>query len=167
MSAPTSETELWLAALQSQRRHVLGILDGLDDEALRRPVLPSGWSCQALLHHLAEDDEAFWFQAVVAGDEAVVEQVLTVAADGWTVPDGLTGDDVRERYRAAGERTDAILAAADLDAPPAWWPDFFADFRLESVREVALHLLTETATHAGHLDAARELLDGRQWLVVG
>jgi len=40
----TAETELLLAHLRSQRRHVLGILEGLDDEALRRPVLPSGWS---------------------------------------------------------------------------------------------------------------------------
>jgi len=27
-----------------------------------------------------------------------------------------------------------------------------------------LHVITETACHAGHLDAVRELIDGRQWL---
>ena len=32
------------------------------------------------------------------------------------------------------------------------------------MREVLLHVITETATHAGHLDAARELLDGRTWM---
>ncbi len=32
---------------------------------------------------------------------------------------------------------------------------------------VLLHLITETACHAGHLDAARELIDGRQWVVLG
>jgi hypothetical protein len=32
------------------------------------------------------------------------------------------------------------------------------------VREVILHVITETAVHAGHLDAARELIDGRTWL---
>jgi hypothetical protein len=30
-----------------------------------------------------------------------------------------------------------------------------------------LRLLMETATHAGHLDIARERIDGRQHLVVG
>jgi hypothetical protein len=40
----TPETELLLGQLRAQRRHVLGILEGLDEEALRRPVLPSGWS---------------------------------------------------------------------------------------------------------------------------
>jgi hypothetical protein len=29
-----------------------------------------------------------------------------------------------------------------------------------------MHVITETATHAGHMDAARELIDGRQWLVL-
>jgi hypothetical protein len=32
------------------------------------------------------------------------------------------------------------------------------------VREIILHVITETAVHAGHLDAARELIDGRTWL---
>jgi Protein of unknown function (DUF664) len=32
------------------------------------------------------------------------------------------------------------------------------------VREVILHVITETAVYAGHLDAARELIDGRTWL---
>ena len=35
-----------------------------------------------------------------------------------------------------------------------------------TAREVVLHVLTETAVHAGHLDAARELIDGRTWLVL-
>ncbi len=29
-----------------------------------------------------------------------------------------------------------------------------------------LHMIVETATHAGHLDAVRELIDGRQWITV-
>ncbi len=35
-----------------------------------------------------------------------------------------------------------------------------------TVRHVVLHVITETAVHAGHLDAARELLDGSQWIVL-
>ena len=38
--------------------------------------------------------------------------------------------------------------------------------RLENLREIILHVLTETAVHAGHLDATRELIDGRTWLVL-
>ena len=162
----TDETELLIAYLGSQRRHVLGIVDGLDDADLRRPVLPSGWSPLTMLSHLTHDDELFWFGAVVAGDEDVVARVLT--ADGWSVPDDVAPADVLAAYRDQTLRSDEILRAADLDAPPAWWPeDLFGEWRLESVREIVLHVLVETAAHAGHLDAARELIDGRQWMVQG
>ncbi len=162
----TDETELLIAYLGSQRRHVLGIVDGLDDADLRRPVLPSGWSPLTMLSHLTHDDELFWFGAVVAGDESVIERVLT--ADAWTVPDDVAPADVLAAYRDQTLRSDEILRAADLDAPPAWWPeDLFGEWRLESVREIVLHVLVETAAHAGHLDAARELIDGRQWMVQG
>lgn len=162
----TDETELLIAYLGSQRRHVLGIVDGLDDADLRRPVLPSGWSPLTMLSHLTHDDELFWSGAVVAGDESVIERVLT--ADAWTVPDDVAPADVLAAYRDQTLRSDEILRAADLDAPPAWWPeDLFGEWRLESVREIVLHVLVETAAHAGHLDAARELIDGRQWMVQG
>ena len=35
-----------------------------------------------------------------------------------------------------------------------------------SNQQVVLHLIVETAAHAGHLDAVRELLDGKQWVVI-
>ena len=47
-----------------------------------------------------------------------------------------------------------------------WWPDFFKNFPPRPLRKTILHVITETATHAGHLDAARELIDGGQWLVL-
>jgi hypothetical protein len=69
---------------------------------------------------------------------------------------------LREEVRLA----DDVIAAVPLDAPPARWPaELFGDFRLPDLRAVLLHVLTETSTHAGHLDAARELIDGRTWLV--
>src|SRR3954447_4748761 len=41
---------------------------GLSDEQLRRPVLPSGWSCLGLVRHLTLSDERYWFGVVVAGE---------------------------------------------------------------------------------------------------
>ncbi|TVZ04468.1 DUF664 domain-containing protein [Trebonia kvetii] len=64
-------------------------------------------------------------------------------------------------------KADAIIAATPLDAMPKWWPDFFNDFPARPLRSTILHVITETACHAGHLDAARELTDGTQWLVLG
>jgi hypothetical protein len=165
-TALTPELRVLLDSLDAQRRHVLGILEGLDEDDLRRPVLPSGWSCLGLVQHLALDDERFWFQGVVAGDRAVIDQVMNAPADSWQVGPDVPAEQVLALYRQHIERSNAIIEATPLDAAPAWWPDFFGDFRLENLREVVVHVLTETAVHAGHLDATRELIDGRTWLVL-
>jgi hypothetical protein len=152
-----------MSHLNAQREHVLDILDGLDEEALRRPVLPSGWNCLGLVRHLALDVERMWFRAVIAGGKDVVD----TGADAWQVPADLPARAVLDGYREEIDRANAILSSASLDAALAWWPeDEFGDWRLDSVREVVLHVIVETACHAGHLDAVRELIDGRRWLVL-
>ena len=150
------------ASLTGQRAHVLTMLDDLDDDATQRAVLPSGWSIAGLITHLTLDDERFWFRAVVGGD-------LTACPnqDSWRLGADLSAAEVRQRYRDEIALSDEIIAATTLDAPVGWWPDeLFGDWRLTSLHEVMLHMTTETACHAGHLDAARELIDGRQWLVL-
>ena len=70
-------------------------------------------------------------------------------------------------YRREIELADKIITATSPEAPPAWWPDFFPPaFHLDNLRQVLLHVIAETATHAGHLDAARELIDGQTWLIL-
>ena len=166
-SVPGAETKTLLSYLGGQRAHVLGILEGLDEGALRRPVLPSGWTCLGLVHHLALDVERFWFRGVVAGERTVIDQLAGAPDDAWQVGPGVPVGAVFDLYRQEIGRADAIIAATRLDAAPAWWPDdLFGDFRLHDLREVILHVMTETACHAGHLDAARELIDGRRWLVL-
>jgi hypothetical protein len=166
MISPTtvSEKTRLLDTLQAQREHVLGILDGLDEDAARRVVAPSGWSVIQLVQHLTRDDERFWFAAVVAGDGAAIEATFA-AGDAWQVDPELTLTAALAAYRAEIERSNALLATTELDAALSWWPDgLFGDWRLDDVRHVVLHVITETATHAGHLDLVRELIDGRQWI---
>src|SRR5580704_9316142 len=141
MSVMTSEARGLLASLTDQRGHVLGILEGLPDEALRRAVLPSGWTCLGLIRHLALDVERFWFRAVVAGEQVDPE-----------VP----AEDVLGLYRQETELADAIIAARAPDAAPAWWPtEIFPGLPPRPLRDTVLHVISETACHAGHLDAAR------------
>ena len=103
---------------------------------------------------------------MIAGDADVVATVLE--SDGWSVGDEVAPAEVVAAYREQARRSDEILRAADLDAAPSWWPEeVFGEWRLDNVREIVLHVLVETAAHAGHLDAARELIDGRQWMVQG
>ncbi|WP_405112282.1 DinB family protein [Micromonospora sp. NBC_01405] len=162
MSHDEERTAL-LAALHGQRQHVLGILDGLPEEALRRPVLPSGWSCLGLVRHLALDVERFWFRAVVAGERVDLES----GADAWRVDAETPAAAVLDLYRREAELADAVIAGTDLDAAPVWWPEeVFPGLPPHALRRTVLHVITETACHAGHLDAARELIDGRAWLVL-
>lgn len=159
----TKESQALLSSLANQREHVLGILEGLSEEDLRRQMLPSQWSCAGLVHHLAIDVERFWFRAVVAGEKVPGDE----PDNAWQVPADLTGGAVLDLYRREIELADGIIAATSLDSPPAWWPDdLFGGWRLSDAREIVLHVIAETACHAGHLDAARELIDGQQWVVL-
>ncbi len=69
--------------------------------------------------------------------------------------------DVLAFYRGQCDRTDEILADFALDDTPTRLPRVELPTDVGSVREVVLHLIEETARHAGHLDIARELPDGR------
>lgn len=159
------ERAMLLSYLTAQRSHVLGILDGLSENALRRPMLPSGWSSIGLVQHLALDVERFWFRAVIAGEQTVIDG-LDEAGDGWQVMPGTPAENIFDLYRKEIDLANAIIASTPLDTMPAWWPDFFGEWRLHDLRDVLLHVIAETACHAGHLDVVRELIDGRRWLVL-
>lgn len=161
--AGRAEQSVLLETLRAQRDHVLLALDGLPRGELLRPVLPSGWTCLGLVQHLALDVERFWFRAVVAGEH--VE--LFTGDEAWRVDPDSPAEAVLDLYRTEAERSDAIIATTGLDAEPAWWPtEHFAGVPQRNLRATVLHVVTETACHAGHLDAARELLDGHQHLVL-
>ncbi|MFQ6144563.1 DUF664 domain-containing protein [Streptomyces seoulensis] len=96
-----------------------------------------------------------WSRDLTSGDEA------------WKVAPGVPAVDVLDRYRREAERADAVITATPAEAALAWWPhDLFGEPHLHTLRDVLLHVITETACHAGHLDAAREMIDGRRWLVL-
>lgn len=113
-----SEVTSLLRMLDGQRRHVLGILDGLDDDALRRPVLPSGWNCLGLVQHLALDVERFWFRGVVAGYEEIIRDLPT-GDEAWNVGPETTAAAVLDGYRQETAAADAVITASP---PTPSWP---------------------------------------------
>jgi hypothetical protein len=156
------ETELLRRFLDQQRHHVVGILDGLTEDQLRRPVLPSGWSCLGMVKHLALSDEHFWFRCVMNGESQ--DYFPQGPNADFQVGPGETAGDIFALYRDEIARADAIIAANSLDQPPRQPPEWGVD--LSDLRTVMLWVIGETACHAGHLDAVRELIDGRQWIVM-
>lgn len=162
---------LLLGALDAQRRHVLAAIDGLTDAQLRKPALPSGWSPIGLVRHLTLGGERYWLHTVMAGEPLDDWPEDDPAVDAgrpadWRVDADEPTDAVVQEYRDAIARSDAILAGLPLEARPLRpEPDWPAD-RFPDLAAVLLHVILDAATHAGHLDAARELIDGRQHLVL-
>ncbi|MEZ5376786.1 MAG: DinB family protein [Acidimicrobiales bacterium] len=164
--ASATEHDRLIAALDANRTHILQAIDGLDDEQLRRPTLPSGWSLIGLIRHLTLADERYWFDSIVGG--APFGWFPEEPGADWIVDDDESVADVIAEYKAEIERSNTTLRAARLDGPPRQrdplWDEWGIDF--PDVRYIALHMLTETAVHAGHVDAVRELIDGKQWIVL-
>ncbi len=150
-------------SLQAQRRHILDMCVGLSDSDWHRSALPSGWTVLQLIHHLAADDERFWFRCVIANEPEAWASYPEDSGSFWSVPPHLfTPHEVIALYREEIGRSDAIIADLHCEDAPAALPEGFP-MHVPDVRALMLHVITETACHAGHLDAMRELLDGRTY----
>ncbi|VVJ16438.1 Protein of uncharacterised function DUF664 [Amycolatopsis camponoti] len=148
-----------LSFLRAQRESVLAILDGLGEDALATPVLPSGWTPLGMVEHLGYA-ERHWFQEIVTG----TADPVAWPDDHEPLTTPRSPDVVFAFYREQCRRSDEIFAATPLSAVPAGrHPTALAD-EIADLRGVVLHMIEETARHAGHLDAARELIDGRTGL---
>ena len=141
---------------------MLAIVAGMAEDALRTPVLPSGWTPLGLVKHLGFA-ERHWFQRVATGsvselpwadmpDEEESRQPFTT---------GLPADVVFGLYRDQCERANATVAATPLSAPPRGRHPGDPAGEICDLRQIILHMIEETARHGGHLDIARELADNR------
>jgi len=160
-----TEDQALLAFLAAQRDAVLSIVAGLDEEAWHRSVVPSGWTPAGLVEHLG-GAEWHWFQGVVAGadpdlpgdlDETPYDPAAAFVSDDPSA-------EIIGFYRDQCARSDAVLAATPLSAAPRGQHGVPGQDEPPDVRWVVLHMIEETARHAGHLDIARELIDGQTGL---
>ncbi|GAB4083519.1 DinB family protein [Myceligenerans cantabricum] len=137
-------------------------LRGLRPERLHERPLSSGWSPLELLVHLVHMERR-WFVWGFLADQVI--EPWGDNADGdpcgrWTVPDGTGLDDWLPRLHAGGVRTREILTGRDLAERGAVGGRFGPDETPPTLLWIGFHVLQEYARHAGHLDAARELIDG-------
>lgn len=160
-SEQTTRREL-LEWLDHTRAHVADQFRALPAEARRQTQVPSGWTPRGLLQHLTLDVERVWFRAVMAGEAVDLPQ----GYEGWTAPDGQSDEELLEGYATECRLATTAVSGLDLDARPVWWFEGAGDPPHSSLREILLHVIVETATHAGHLDVCRELVDGGQRLVL-
>ncbi|AMW12135.1 hypothetical protein A4E84_23140 [Streptomyces qaidamensis] len=159
MTTSPEKTDL-LAAFAEQRALLLIPLRGLTDEQAGRRTTVSELTLGGIVNHLARGEET-WTQIMTKGDGELPDGMLDMGqyrmAGGDTLPALL------ERYARAAQATDeAVASLPDLDVsvplPKTPWsppePQYW------SARRILLHLIKETAQHAGHADIIREALDG-------
>ncbi|MGX1975592.1 DinB family protein [Streptomyces kronopolitis] len=152
---PTTDAEerpTLLAFLDYLREAVITKAQGLTEQQARTPGVPSGTSVLGLVKHLTAA-ERYWFVRSFAGEDiGPVDLGLDLGADD-------SADDLIAAYRAAVARSNALVEACDDLRRPCARPTGAANV-VRPLRWVLVHMIEETARHAGHADILREQADG-------
>jgi uncharacterized damage-inducible protein DinB len=157
---PSADERVTLTGfLDWYRATIVSKIDGLTDEQARTRYVPSDTSLLGLVRHLTEVERS-WFQRRLRGDDAPPLYYSDADRDGdfhpgldWTVAEAVAAYerecDVSRVIVADTASLDelTVLPVGDYDAPV-------------SLRWILVHMIEETARHAGHADILRELIDG-------
>ncbi len=140
------ERELFLRWLRFLRGAVIRKVDGLSDEQARWTPPGALISLLGIINHLTRV-EWRWIDGGMHGQDTSRSDLEFTPGPELTVEVALAA------YRKRAAATEATVTSMALDQPCRSEPG--ADLRW-----VLLHLINETARHAGHADATRELVDG-------
>lgn len=143
--------------LDYQRQALIEKLEGISENDARRAATVSSLSLLSLVKHSAIWERR-WFQVIVAGRSFPGEWPEVRPDDPdhtFRLADEDTVESVTAYYREQIAVSNLILEDLDLEAPCAW-----SEMSDHSLRWVALHMIEETARHAGHADIIRETIDG-------
>lgn len=155
----TDEKVVLSASLDAQRAAMLALCEGLSDEQVRARLVPSLTTILGMVKHLAYV-ERWWFQDVFEGRPCE----YPISEDDWDADFRIEPEDttagILELYRTEFRISRDIVAAHELtdistnhtQRPPC------------TLRWTILHVIEDTARHAGHADILREQLDGKTGL---
>lgn len=133
-------------------------VEGLSDLAAGRIMTPSGLSPLGIVKHLSLV-ERDWFRFTFAGENVDLPDVGDDNAPTFEIKPGDSVVSVLAAYRSDTEHARRITSSApSLDVLSARDARLYGNVTL---RWVLVHMLEETARHAGHLDLMREEIDGR------
>ncbi|MFF0852901.1 DinB family protein [Streptomyces sp. NPDC003280] len=150
--------ELLLGYLDWYRTALMRKLAGLSDNQLRTPVEPLGWSPLGLVQHLGWVERR-WLRWGFAAED-VVAYPAGGDAEEWTVPADTSTAQALAAYEAEVAVANSVALTADLSDKARLGGRFKTIEQAPSLGRILFHLLQEYARHVGHLDVARELLDG-------
>ena len=156
----TDEREVLLGYIQWQREQVVATAEGLTEEQLR--WTPDGRLLPiiGIINHLTHM-EWRWIEG------RYLASPFPAREEEFVLGDAVTGTEVIESYWAQAQRTEQLVRAAPALTEPCLGDEggrgpaheLLGFDRPVDLRWVLLHLLEETAHHAGHADATREMLD--------
>jgi len=159
-----AERQDLLEALERHRGFLRQTVDGLSEEQARARTTVSKLTLGGLIKHVSLVEHG-WASFIVGGPSEMGPMDADAYrrhAEGFHMSRSDTLAALLEGYSDVGRRTDALVAALpSLDAtqplPDAPW---FERGVQRSARAVLVHIIAETAQHAGHADIIRESLDG-------
>jgi uncharacterized damage-inducible protein DinB len=156
---PIDDEREQLLTFLAQQRYVIRLTAyGLTDDQARATPSASPLSVGGLIKHVASVERS-WIGTVLQEDRMSEVDY----ENNFRLLPNETLADVLARYDDIARETEEVVRGLELDHPVPvpqgvpWFPD---DIDAWSVRWVVLHLITETARHAGHADIVRESIDG-------
>jgi uncharacterized damage-inducible protein DinB len=141
------EKELLLRWLDYLRGAVLRNLDGLDDQQAMWTPHDRLTPLLGIVNHLTQVERR-WIDGTFGGVEVARSE------EEFRPGPEMSLDEARAAYRARASVTNATVRSIPMTRIGGGWGAG------HDLRFVLLHLINETARHAGHADATRELLDG-------
>lgn len=148
-----SERAVLEAFLDFHRGVVLRKVRDVPVEDARRRLVPSLTTLAGLLTHLSLV-ERNWFVGLL-GQRAEAIASPGDAAPSFVVDPGETMAELVARYERACDESRRMAAGYDLDHVVP-----HPELGEVSLRWIYVHMIEETARHAGHADILRELTDG-------
>jgi uncharacterized damage-inducible protein DinB len=152
------ERDQLLSYLAHQRAAARIAAFGLTDDQARTVPTSSSLSVGGILKHLASTERG-WVSIVLGRSSGSDEDYLA----NFTMSPADTLDGLLADYDVVASETESVVGRLDLDhrvPVPRGVPWFPQDVEAWTLRWVLLHLIEETAHHAGHADILRESIDG-------
>src|SRR4051794_15764925 len=161
-TALSRERQDLLQTLDKHRGFLRQTITGMAPEQIRSTPTVSALSLGAIVQHVTEM-EVQWGAFIDVGADAMAGMTPEKYAAMWTLGPDATAESLVAAYDAACTANDERVRTADLDGdhalPEAPW---FEPGARWSARRVLVHIIAETAQHAGHADIIRESIDGQK-----
>lgn len=148
--------------LQQARDALLWKLDGVSERDVRWPMTPTGTNLLGIVKHVASVEIGYFGDVFGRPSGEPLPWLADDApdnADMWATADE-SREDVIGLYHRSWAHSDRTIDELALDAPgvvPWWQPES----RQVTLHRILVHMIAETARHAGHADILRELIDGK------